>query len=397
MAGLKTVYDELSPGFDIPLVMGPDTLASPYDLEDVARIVAAIAASKEISVFQNLVRVYISDRRLTTFDVQTLMKRIAEADAVRTGDWEALFGADEFMIFVNFAGRFDEAVCRKTSALTKDLMAMFNDGCLFLEHHILIGKYRQTPFGVHIDSPHDRVIHFNLGPNTKSMLLWSIDDYVAHAGQHAPLTYDGWKGPPAQEFEIGAGEGFVLPFAYYHVGRSMPEPSVSVLLAFSRSDASTYWAAAMDELGKAVGPRLPDKDPRPYAAKDDDAVLKAIEAAIPTPDMASRALRRHILRLKSSDFIVDWPSSPEPRYIAPGRYRLGDAGAVLRGPGNADEDLVFCKGVDMPIFDNATREMIDAVAVGDVVALTDEDLANLDQERIAVLVWLVGLGGVAPA
>ncbi|MDO5616291.1 MAG: hypothetical protein Q4G16_08885 [Cruoricaptor ignavus] len=101
-----------------------------------------------------------------------------------------------------------------------------------LELTIFIGNYGWTPLGIHQDHKGENVLHFHLGPGSKTMYTWDEDKYneltnTKHNNKDIlPLL------KYAQKFPFTEGDLFYMPWNKFHVGYS-DEISIGITLWFN--------------------------------------------------------------------------------------------------------------------------------------------------------------------
>jgi hypothetical protein len=82
-----------------------------------------------------------------------------------------------------------------------------------------IGNYGYTPFGVHLDDKNHRTIITNLGPNSKKMLMWNLEDVRSQYGEVTNISdVDSVVAPP-KIYDLKQNDYVLIPsHEYYHVG-----------------------------------------------------------------------------------------------------------------------------------------------------------------------------------
>lgn len=247
-------YDGVTEGFLRPAL---DKIVShPYTKEHVFECLKTIASSSQSRITRNC-RLYHRGAQINVFEAKCIVERIcrnyASLDQV---DWDSIFGEGDFLFFINHAALYSVKLLAASRQFVGDFAERFEPGGLSIEHHLIIGRYKETPFGVHLDDPTDRVFHFNLGPSEKRMSLWPreafIDDYKHDMARPIDqVSFDG-----STTYNIPAGSCFFLPANYHHVGASDAGVSILVALAFSRQSESLLLAEALSEMREWIPERL---------------------------------------------------------------------------------------------------------------------------------------------
>jgi hypothetical protein len=186
---MRTFFDEQFDGpterFSRPHVV----LDAPHPYTDdmVLACLRTIGESGQSRITRNC-RVYVEGAMLCPFASRDLLRRIAENESIRSVDWSGLFDERDFLIFINHAALYAPDMLNASRAFVGAFDRRFGRSGISIEHHVIIGRYAETSFGVHIDDPTDRVFHFNLGPHAKSMSLWPRREFLtAYGGDVARL------------------------------------------------------------------------------------------------------------------------------------------------------------------------------------------------------------------
>lgn len=253
---MRTFFDEQFDGpterFSTPHVVLD--APHPYTYEMVHACLRTIGESGQSRITRNC-RVYVDGAMLCPFASLDLVRSIAKNEAIRDVDWSALFDRRDFMIFINCAALYAPEMLAASKRFVGTFDRRFGRSGVSIEHHVIIGRYAETSFGVHIDDPTDRVLHFNLGPHAKSMSLWPRREFLAaYGGDVARLRRNVEHAEPAT-FAMPPGSSFFLPADYHHVGSSEGGVSIVVALAFSRQSDSLLLGEALRELRELVPSR----------------------------------------------------------------------------------------------------------------------------------------------
>lgn len=255
---LHHLYSSLTKEFTTPTCV--KNVNSPYTLQMVSTVLNAMSDQPGQRLTSHC-RVYLDGRRAGPFEAKRFIKNAAKLGVDDEAGWSRVADHKPFLIFINYAALYSGQMFDATRALLGDFLNIFEPDGVSLEHHIIIGHYHETDFGVHVDDAPDRVVHFNLGPNEKEMLLWPRLDFIAEYGPNPTRALDDANVDDATAFPMPAGSSFFLPADFYHVGRSPKGMSVVVALAFSRQTNELQLASVMSEISKAV---LPVEDATPY-------------------------------------------------------------------------------------------------------------------------------------
>lgn len=258
---MRTFFDEQFDGptehFSKPHVVLD--APQPYTNDMVLACLRAICDSEQSRITRNC-RVYVDGAMLCPFASLDLLCRIAENEAIRDVDWSEVVEGRNFLIFINRAALYSPEMLAASKAFVGAFDRRFGQSGVSIEHHLIIGRYAETSFGVHVDDPTDRVFHFNLGPHAKSMSLWPRKEFLAaYGGDFARLRRNVDHAEPAT-YAMPPGSSFFLPADYHHVGSSEDGVSIVVALAFSRQSESLLLGEALRELRELVPPSTASSD-----------------------------------------------------------------------------------------------------------------------------------------
>lgn len=243
---------------------------NPYYIELIEQVLNGVFNESEKKINKNC-RIYVDGNLLNPYKSLNLLSEIINKKLVSI-NWFNLFKGKDFLFFINFAGEFSEDLLNVSKKYFKN---EFNDGNYIIEHHVIFGKYNQTSFGIHIDDANDRVIHYNVGENDKKLFLKPFSEYVSINGE-SDMEYneDILKGFTLHT--INAGEVFVLPADYYHIGQSK-EVSFNIVLALTKINNITRIDEYTKKIKKIISNKSEyDKSRKNFEHDDDmEEVLKS--------------------------------------------------------------------------------------------------------------------------
>ncbi|SEM61393.1 hypothetical protein SAMN04488505_105189 [Chitinophaga rupis] len=132
---------------------------------------------------------------------------------------ERTFGDKKFGMIINEGERFNMELSRRIALKLAPLLektGMPTEGIIFT---LFIGNYDSTPLGIHLDLPGKSVIHFHLGPGSKTMYTWDNAEYEALVGEEKYNNKAISKYTPyANKFPFDEGDIYFMPENTYHVG-----------------------------------------------------------------------------------------------------------------------------------------------------------------------------------
>ncbi|AXE35405.1 hypothetical protein [Chromobacterium phragmitis] len=180
-------------------------------------------------------RLWLDGRQVDDLDEHFSQPPLADEDVE---SWvRRVFGERKFGIILNRGEKFSAGLSQAIALILEPALKMIGmptEGILFT---IFIGNYDLTPLGIHKDSPGKSVIHFHLGPGSKTMYTWDDDDYVTAPDEKrfnnmnvAPHL------PSAAAHTFHAGQLYFMPENRFHLGMQN-ELSIGIACWFyNRSD-----------------------------------------------------------------------------------------------------------------------------------------------------------------
>ncbi|MEG1312702.1 MAG: hypothetical protein RSD40_00130 [Bacilli bacterium] len=241
------IYDRITENFSRPFI--DREVNHPYNNEHVWECLKNIANSPQSRITHNC-RLYQRGRQVGIFDAKCKIEQVCNFDSLEMVKWDDVFGKDDFLIFINHAAIYSRDLLEASRQFIGNFTEHFEPYGISIEHHLIIGRYSETPFGVHVDDPTDRVFHFNLGPSEKYIHLWSRKVFMKLYHNDSARPLESVSLEKSESYEIPVGGCFFLPADYHHVGKSIKDVSVVVALAFSRLSESLLLNEALSELKK---------------------------------------------------------------------------------------------------------------------------------------------------
>lgn len=359
----------------------------PYTDEMVIDCLRTIGSNHQSRVTRNC-RVYIDGALSCPFESRDIMRKLAQNLSLRDVDWPEVFGGRNFLIFINRAGLYSPKMLSASKSFVGSFDRRFGRSGITIEHHLIIGHYSETPFGVHIDDPTDRVFHFNLGPFCKSMSLWPRGEFLAAYGGDASRLRRMVNHAEPTTYMMPVGSSFFLPADYHHVGSSQEGVSVVVALAFSRQNENLLLREAVQELHQLVPPRIPTATYyRDFVAApefdESDLVARYDQLSL------ELAHRHAVARRISNNSFDEIPELDFPKIeTATGSYILTDTRIeVIEANGGA---YVYSGG--HRAFLNSDRQIRDLNRLLSTREFEIGQHIGLDAESLALRVWLAAAG-----
>lgn len=250
---LETIYEE-SANFSNPHTVRDTGFNQAITMTLIHKLFLRLREDP-MACHNDLIRLYVDGKRKKRFGEEAFLDALPELGTDLNEWMEAHFAKQDFLIFINYSGSWNNEFASLFANLARPIINKYPPLSLTLETHLILGRYKSTPFGVHIDDENDRVIHFHISGEEKYLHLWQKDDFHKLTG-----SYDFMEDmEPIAEHKvthpISPGSSFVLPAEYYHVGES-PDISVVAALALSKISKKKLVTYVMDEAKSEITQRI---------------------------------------------------------------------------------------------------------------------------------------------
>jgi len=186
------------------------------------------------TVIEGLFRVYLDGLLSPRHDLEVLKVRPLPLEGFETFITRAC-GGGKFGVVINGAEKWSDSLARLAVELFGPVAEIQGTNRSMIEVTLFIGNYGYTPFGIHLDDPYTLVVHLHAGPSTKEMTLFERDKFHSLNGDSTHCFEPSTLVEHGKTYAIEAGDAFLLPPHYYHVGRT---DGYSVGLAFAVSKYS---------------------------------------------------------------------------------------------------------------------------------------------------------------
>lgn len=223
-----------SKSFSTPFVSNEMEFVSKIGLNNIHELLFQMGKDPH-AYHDDKIRLYINGTRKKRFYEKKFLESVPKLCANLTVWLNNYFLENEFLIFVNYSTSWSKKLSVLFANLAKPVIDLYPPGSLSLETHLIIGRYQTTPFGVHVDDPNDRVIHFNLSNTPKHLHLWEIEKFFELTGSYEFIEHMDSIKKHKTTYTMQKGDAFVLPASYYHVGES---PELSIVAAISLTKLS---------------------------------------------------------------------------------------------------------------------------------------------------------------
>ncbi len=151
-----------------------------------------------------------------------------------------------FGVIINGFERWSESVALRMRKIFAPLLEAWGVPQSSLELTLFAGDYGYTPFGIHVDDPFTQTIHFQFGPGSKTMTLWTPERFHELIGPHKVSRDYARLLPHGESTVLCAGDVYLLPAHYYHVG-AVSEFSVGIAACIGRFTERALRARALQE------------------------------------------------------------------------------------------------------------------------------------------------------
>jgi len=275
-------------------------------------------------------------------------------------------GAERFGVVINGVERWSDELARKALGLFGEVFAAWGTPACSLELTLFAGNYGYTPFGIHLDDPFTNTVHFQLGPGAKRMVLFSPEIFHALNGpEKRSYDYDRLV-PHGDCTVIQAGDAYLLPAHYYHVGVA-DEYSVGLAACIGRFPQAELQKRALSVAAKA-------------GASSASPKMNALETSVAAEELLRNYTAAEIskggLKFRSRLRRISVKSNAT--------VQLDPAWPVVRAQ-QADSDAVFARGhrVHLP---NASEDdllelLMSRVSVERLQRLFAKSIASVDLMR----------------
>ncbi|MCC8422715.1 cupin domain-containing protein [Photorhabdus thracensis] len=187
-----------------------------------------------------LFRVYIDGMLSPQYENEVLFNHPRVGETFKDYVSRATAG-NKFGIIVNGAEQWSDPLARMGARIFAPVVEAQGAWRSTVEVTLFIGNYGYTPFGIHIDDPYSSVVHFHTGPTSKEMTLFSQEEFHRLNGERKNCFQPERLVPHGKTFVIEAGDVFLLPPHWYHIGNT-DGFSIGVAFAISKYSAAKVTA-----------------------------------------------------------------------------------------------------------------------------------------------------------
>lgn len=169
----------------------------------------------------------------------------------------SLYEHHRFGIVMNNCEQYSDSLSRKLYEYIEPFIKKSGYPLGGFSIHMFIGNYGLTPLGVHMDRIGDNVLHLHLGPGSKTMYNWNekLGQKLSLAGErNVQVIKD--KIPFSTAYTFHSGDGYFMPWNFYHIGQS-DDFSIGITLWFNNPSKNDLFG----ELFKSFA-KIPLKDER---------------------------------------------------------------------------------------------------------------------------------------
>ncbi|MBB5644843.1 hypothetical protein [Pedobacter cryoconitis] len=164
-------------------------------------------------------RVYVDGVQLESNEMIQIYDSPPEKGETLEAWTKRTFGDRKFGMIINQGEKFNLNLSKMIALKLEPLLAkigMPTEGIIFT---LFIGNYDSTPLGIHLDLPGKSVLHFHLGPGSKTMYTWETAKYLELVGEEKYNNQNIQKYLPyANKYQFDEGDIYFMPEDTYHVG-----------------------------------------------------------------------------------------------------------------------------------------------------------------------------------
>ncbi|WP_047243051.1 hypothetical protein [Chromobacterium subtsugae] len=183
-------------------------------------VLSIIADLAKLKTTQFGYRIYIEGRLLGPNEMDDIFEKSAPLENEELETWAArVFGDQRFGIILNSGEKFNQALSKEIAVALAPLFDEIGYPRGGVQFTIFIGNYDKTPLGIHQDQRGESVIHFHVGPGSKTMYVWDREQYKNLLETQNLTRKDFAKlRPYASEFHFESGDLYFMPEGTYHIG-----------------------------------------------------------------------------------------------------------------------------------------------------------------------------------
>ena len=308
-------------------------------------------------------------------------------------EWSARISEGRtFGLILNYAEQWNDDLSRKLALFLRPLHEDNAVEKYTFEVNLFIGNYGYTPFGAHWDDRYANIIHLHLGPNPKTITLWSPAKFKRITGSDRSHFHPETIVKFGRSYRLKSGDLFLLPPNYFHVGLTR-NFSVGLAVVISPQTPNRILQAAL----AAASEELASKFPLSSSATLERGMTSARRAISQSretlPGWMTTSVDRYLVQQRS---LLGFCTKPRERA---GRVRITrNKRVALSVPfkicsfKELDTLRLFVRGTEITLRANsAVEDLVRRINSGDVLLLKDLIARYSEQLEEKAILHLVSL------
>ena len=347
----------------------------------VKDILNVYSVNQEVKASKPLLGLFVDNKAANLNDYFTEEKCIQPNESIE--EWGIrIFNNKKYILVVNCIERFSDSTSSSFASLMKPYLEQFSIDQVSFRISLFIGNAVYTPFGAHVDIEGLDVIHFHLGPGSKSMTLWEKEEFITMAQSQEKHCYD-FKKHLKYGKEIQLSKGDVLFFPadkYYHIGE-YHDFSIAAAIGIIKESPISLYKKALSIWEEDITQQL-----------NKEVIIEGKEASTLTQKIPANILNTSIqdiiesykLKKESNVFMHNRPILKKllPIFLINKKIILNQPFPILI---NSERNTLYSRGRKLDIFINKEEgTILDQLKNGEIVTCKK----SMTKNTLGMLTWL---------
>lgn len=297
-----------------------------------------------------------------------------------------------FGLILNYVEQWNDDLSRKLALFLRPL---HEDNAIeqhTFEVNLFIGNYGYTPFGAHWDDRYASIIHFHLGPNPKTITLWSPARYKQITGSERSHFQPEMIVKFGRSYRLNSGDLFLLPPNYFHVGLTK-NFSVGIAVVVSPQNPNRILEAALAAASEELARKFRFSSSATFKQGMTRTRRAISQSREPLPGWMTASVDRYLVQQRS---LLGFCTKPRERA---GRLRITrNKRVALSVPfkicslKKSDTLHLFVRGVEITLRANsAVEDLVRRINSGDVLLVKDLIARYSEQLEEKAILHLISL------